>query len=406
MKNDYRITLRVTSFTYVVQAIVNCLPPLLFVTFQNEFSVSLGQISLLITFNFVTQLFTDLTAALFVPKIGYRASMLLALGTTVLGFFSYALLPALLPSAFVALAVSSVICAMGGGLLEVVGSPIVEALPGDAKTSTMSFIHSFYCLGQGGVALLATLYFVLFGIHSWRGIFYIFSSIPALLFVFFCFVPICEMPSDKSVASMHGLFSRAEFLLLFFMMFCAGATELGVSQWASLFCEQTLGVSKATGDLLGVCLFALSMGAGRVFFGIYGEKISLSHFICGSFVLAVLSYLLIVFSPTSALSLVGFGLAGLSSALLWPGIYVLGGKHVPLGGAFMFALFAFAGDVGCTLGPDLIGFASESEAIGSGLSSLFSNFAQAGLRSGVLLAVLFPLCGAILSFLFIKRIKK
>ena len=42
---------------YIVQAIVNNFVPLLFVTFQNNYHISLERITFLITLNFIIQLF-------------------------------------------------------------------------------------------------------------------------------------------------------------------------------------------------------------------------------------------------------------------------------------------------------------------------------------------------------------
>lgn len=57
------------------------------------------------------------------------------------------------------------IYAVGGGLLEVLVSPIVEHLPtpADQKASGMALLHSFYCWGQVAVVVGTTIVLGLLG---------------------------------------------------------------------------------------------------------------------------------------------------------------------------------------------------------------------------------------------------
>ena len=52
----YRHTIRASYLGYVTQAIVNNLAPLLFLTFQDVYGISMEQITFLITLNFGIQL--------------------------------------------------------------------------------------------------------------------------------------------------------------------------------------------------------------------------------------------------------------------------------------------------------------------------------------------------------------
>ena len=97
MKNPYRSTMYACFTGYVVQAIVNNFIPLLFVTFQQSYGISLSRITFLITFNFGVQLAVDLLSAGLIDRIGYRASVLAAHLFFAPGLVFLAILPHILP---------------------------------------------------------------------------------------------------------------------------------------------------------------------------------------------------------------------------------------------------------------------------------------------------------------------
>lgn len=164
MKNQYRRTITACFVGYIVQAVVNNFVPLLFLTFQRTYAIPLSQITLLVTFNFGVQLLVDLLSVGFVDKIGYRASMVIAHILSAAGLVLLTILPEVLSSPFAGILVAVMVYAIGGGLLEVLVSPVVEACPSDNKEKAMSMLHSFYCWGHVGVVLLSTLFFSVFGI--------------------------------------------------------------------------------------------------------------------------------------------------------------------------------------------------------------------------------------------------
>lgn len=107
--------------------------------------------------------------------------------------------------------------------------------------------------------------------------------IPILNALVFTRVPIAPvLPEGEEGMTIGTLFQNRTFWLLFVMMICAGASEQSVSQWASLFAEKGLGISKTAGDLAGPMAFAFLMGASRAFYGNYGEKINLDRFMAVS----------------------------------------------------------------------------------------------------------------------------
>lgn len=377
MKYSYDCTMRACFTGYIVQAIVNNFVPLLFLTFQRTYHIPLQQITLLVTFNFGIQLLTDLLSVAFVDRMGYQASMVLAHILSALGLICLTVLPEWMGHPFAGILISVIVYAMGGGLLEVLVSPVVEACPSTHKEKAMSMLHSFYCWGHVGVVLFSSIFFKLAGIENWKLLVVLWAVIPILNALVFTRVPIAPvLPEGEEGMTIGTLFQNRTFWLLFVMMICAGASEQSVSQWASLFAEKGLGISKTAGDLAGPMAFAVLMGASRAFYGNYGEKINLDRFMAVSSVLCILSYLCLVFMPVPVLSLAGCALCGLSVGILWPGTFSRASKALPAGGTALFALLALGGDIGCSGGPTLVG--------------MVSGMCKGNLKAGILAALIFP----------------
>ncbi len=389
MKN-YKSTIVACFVGYIVQAIVNNFIPLLFLTFQKSYDIELSKITMLITFNFGIQLLVDMICPSFVDKIGYRVSMVLAHVFSAAGLISLTILPSIMDP-FAGLFLSVVIYAVGGGLLEVLVSPVVEACPTDNKEKAMSLLHSFYCWGHVGVVLLSTLFFFIFGIENWKIMAVIWALVPAVNAIVFTRVPINHLIEEgQKSMTLTELLKNKVFWVMLLMMICAGASEQAVSQWASTLAELGLGVSKAVGDLAGPMLFAIFMGTSRFIYGKYGDKIKLESFMIISALLCIFSYLLIALCPVSFVGFIGCAICGFSVGIMWPGTFSTASVSLKNGGTLLFALLALGGDLGCSGGPTFVGL----------ISSLFSD----NLKSGILLAVIFPLL-MILGIYLNKKIK-
>lgn len=362
---------------YITQAIANNFAPLLFLTFQNQYNIPLSQIAMIASINFGIQLFVDLAAAKFVDRIGYRACMLAAHIFNVIGIAGLAVFPGWLPDPFVGLLVSVFFYAVGGGLIEVLISPIAEACPTEKKDAQMSLLHSFYCWGVVAVVALSTLFFVVFGIENWRVLAFVWAVVPFVNFFNFLVVPINKVVEEGEGMSIRQLFKSKLFWLLALLMVCSGASELSMSQWASAYTESALKVTKTMGDMLGPCLFAVLMGCARVFYAKCSEKVDLTKFMLLSGGLCVICYLLASLSGNSFLGLLGCGLCGLSVGIMWPGTFSVASASCPKGGTAMFALLALAGDLGGSMGPLVVG--SVSRIMGENL------------KMGVLAAIVFPI---------------
>lgn len=374
----YNKTLYACFAGYIVQAIVNNFVPLLFLTFQSQYHIPLFRITMLVTMNFGLQLLIDFSSIAFIDKLGYRTCMVLAHVFSASGLILLTILPEICSDPFIGILLSILIYAVGGGLLEVLVSPIVEACPTNNKEKAMSLLHSFYCWGCVAVILFSTVFFYLFGIRNWKILAVLWAIIPILNGICFLHVPIASLTDDGARGlTVKELVGTKLFWLFLLLMLCAGACEQAVSQWASTFAESALGLSKTLGDLVGPMMFAIFMGTSRMLYGKHGEKINLRHFMLGSSLLCLISYLLIAYAPIPVIGLIGCSLCGFSVGILWPGVFSMASASIRNGGTAMFALLALAGDLGCLTGPGLVGM----------VSSCFGD----NLKTGTLAAALFPI---------------
>ena len=374
---SYKHTIGFSCIGFFTQAITINVAPLLFVTFEKEFDISLFKISVLIAISFATQFSMDLLAARFSRTIRPRATAIFAHTCAAVGMISYSFLPDLIPDAYVGLLIATMLASIGAGLLEVVLSPIVEACPTKKKSATMSLLHSFYSWGIAGVVILSTVFFALFGTESWRMLTAFWGLIPMIGAIGFCFVPInISKHSDSNINDKTSLFNTPVFWVFMVIMFCSGAAEQSMSQWMSSFAETGLGVSKAMGDLFGLLSFAILMGTARICYTFSNGKIKLRTYMVLSAILCIVSYLMSALSPIPIFSLLGCGLCGLSVGIMWPGTYSLAAKKLPECGVRMFAMLALAGDLGCLIGPSGAGW----------IASLFGD----DLKVAFLFSTIFP----------------
>ena len=377
MMKNYKKTKLACYLGFITQAVAANFAPLLFLKFHTDYNISLGNIAMISTSFFFTQLLVDLFCAKYVDKIGYRVCIVASEVCSAAGLVGLAFLPEIIPSPFIGIIISVILYAIGSGLIEVLGSPIVEACPFENKEATMSLLHSFYCWGHVGVVLLSTAFFWFFGISHWKILALMWAVIPIFNTFLFRSAPIYSLHEEgEQGLSLRELCTSKIFWMLMLMMTCAGASEQAVSQWASTFAETSLHISKTLGDLAGPLTFAACMGASRLLYGKYGDRIRLDLFMRGSCILCILSYLCISILPFPALNLFGCALCGFSVGIMWPGLFSTASVSIPRGGTTMFALLALAGDLGCSGGPTLAG--------------LVSSYAGSSLKTGIFAAIIFP----------------
>lgn len=372
----YQKTLVACYLGFVTQAIAANFAPLLFLTFQSTYGISLEKIALIPGVFYLTQLVIDLGATRFADKIGYRVCVVTSQVVSAAGLVLLAVLPGLLPVPFLGILIAVVLYAIGSGLVEVLVSPIVEACPFENKESRMSLLHSFYCWGAVGVILGSTLFFAVFGTEHWRILTLLWALVPLVNVFQFLTCPIERLVEEDEGLPPRKLLRLPLLWMMILLMVCAGAAEASMAQWASAFTESALGVSKTVGDLAGPCLFAAFMGLSRLLYGTMGEKWDLTRAMLGSGVLCVACYLVASLAPWPVLGLAGCALCGFSVGILWPGAISLSSRKCPKGGTAMFAFLALAGDLGGTVGPAAVGTLAE--------------LAGDDLKTGLLAATIFP----------------
>ena len=327
----------------------------------------------------------------FIDKIDYRASAITAHIFAATGLILLTILPEILPDSFLGIIISVIVYAVGGGLLEVLVSPIIEACPTKNKEKAMSLLHSFYCWGHMGVILISTAFFYFFDVSNWRILTLIWAVIPIANIFLFIQAPIYALSDDGNKGmSLKELFSKKVFWILMLMMMSAGASEQAVSQWASAFAEKALGISKTTGDLAGPMAFAMLMGTARLIYGKYGDKLNLERVMKYSCFLCIVSYVCISLIPVPLIDLLGCAGCGFSVGILWPGTFSKSASALRGGGTVLFAMLALAGDFGCSAGPSLAGY----------ISSGFGG----NLRAGILAAAVFPLILLISLFALSRKV--
>lgn len=385
--DKYRKTLIASYLGFITQAIAANFAPLLFLTFHKSLGIPLGQVALISTTFYFTQLIVDVICGKLADKIGYRAAAVASEVTSAAGLIGLAVLPFVLPDPFIGIIISVIIYAIGSGLIEVLVSPIVEACPFEHKEAVMSLLHSFYCWGSVGVILLSTVFFAVFGVENWRWLSCIWALIPLYNIFNFATCPIESLTEDGKGMTFGALFKTPMFLLGIILMVCAGASEMSMAQWASAFVESALGLSKTVGDLAGPCLFAVTMGISRVIYGKHGDKIELTGYMLGSGTLCLACYILAAISHNPIVSLIGCIMCGFSVGIMWPGTISILSKRLPLGGTAMFALLAMAGDLGGAFGPAVVGYVTQLN--------------KDDLKTGMLAACVFPIV-LVVSVLLIK----
>lgn len=388
MAKNYNKTLTACYLGFITQAIAANFAPLLFLKFHKDYGIPLGEIALISTLFFMTQLIVDVLCAKFVDRIGYRKSVVASEICSAAGLIGLAFLPDIFPNPFAGILISVVIYAVGSGLIEVLVSPIVEACPFPNKDAVMSFLHSFYCWGSVGVVLLSTLFFAVFGLDRWKLLACIWALIPLYNIYNFAVCPIEHLVEDGKSMGMRKLFKKPLFWVAIILMVCAGASELAMAQWASAYTESAIGLSKTAGDLVGPGLFAVMMGVSRVIYGKYGEKLNLMNFMLGSGALCLICYLMASISGNSIMGLAGCIVCGFSVGIMWPGTISISSGKMPAGGTAMFALLAMAGDLGGAFGPALVGNITQR--------------ANDNLQVGMLVGSVFPLI-LIIALLIMKK---
>jgi len=396
--NPFRLAVIACFTGNISQAVVVNLTPVLFIPLKDQFGLSYTHFGLLILVNFITQVITDVAFSKTVERYGFRPFILLSNLTTVAGFLLFAFTPFLFKSApFIGFVISTVIFSIGGGLLELLLSPIVDAVPSDGKEKPkeMALLHSAYAWGQVLVVLLTTI--AVYSSLPFTVIVCIWSFMPLINFFMFFKAKLPPQKPQEQVMRIRNLLKNRVFIFAFFAIFFGASAELVMSQWSSSFMEKALLLPKIVGDMTGMFGFALTMAVSRLLYGLFGDKISIKKIMIFGSSAAIVLYIVSALSSYTVLSVIAFALTGICVSLLWPGTLVTASQKLPLAGASMFALLAAGGDIGAALGPAITGFMTDA--------FMKTNPEPFALRASILLACIFPVLSLIFQLLLNKKNK-
>lgn len=409
-KKNFALTRMSCYVGIFVQAIVCNITPILFIPMMGLYDLNYVDLGVLVAINFIAQVLVDIIFSGVIDKWGYKKIALPAIFCGFVGLVMFALSPVLFKdNVFLGIAISTVIFASASGLLEVMVSPIVNSLPSEDKGASMSLMHSFYAWGQMATIILTTLFIFVFKAASWQIIVLIWAIVPLVNFVMFARSPFPEsVPLHEREPVKHTIF-KPFFIIAMLAILFGAATEITMAQWASTFMEKALSIPKVTGDLLGMCGFALMMGIGRLTYGINGAKMNMHNVLIFGSALGFVCYLTVAFSSSNVVNVIACAVTGLAASLLWPGTLVVAAEKFPLAGAWLFAILAAAGDIGGAVGPYLTGLVVDNSMVGNTVNwiatTLNTTNEQAAIRIGIAIASLFPLI-AFVCHVILKRMRR
>lgn len=385
-------------------SVISNLAPILFLGFRDLYDISYSLLGLLVLVNFSTQLLVDLWLSFFSHKINMHLTVRLTPVITLIGFLVFAAAPIIFPNAvYVGLLLGTVIYSAAGGLSEVLISPVIAAIPSDNSEREVSKLHSVYAWGVVVVVPICSLFILAFTSAMWQWLVIGFSVIPLVAALLLSSAKLPTLATtERSSAALNEL-KNPTLLLCIFAIFLGGASECTMSQWASGYIEEALGIDKIWGDIFGVALFGAMLGLGRTLYAKYGRVVERILFLgaAGAFV----CYLVSALSPIPVIGLIACALTGLSTSMLWPGTLIVSTERVPSGGVFVYAIMASGGDLGASVGPQLVGIITDLVAAGE-LPEMLGMAPEAlGMKVGMLVGALFPLAASFV-FLHLLRTRK
>lgn len=393
----------------ISMAVVGNLSPLLFLTFNTMYRISYSLLGLLVLINFVTQLSIDLVFSFFSHKFNIEKTLRIMPLLTILGLVIYSLSPYIFSdSEYTGLVIGTVLFSAASGLAEVLISPTIAALPADDPDREMSKLHSIYAWGVVGVVTVSTVFLLLFGQQNWQWLPLIFTVIPISSFILFSICKIPEMKTPKKTSGAISYLKNKAIWACFIGIFLGGAAECVMAQWSSAYLEQAFNIPKIWGDIFGVALFAVMLGIGRSLYAKIGKNISKVLFLGA--IGAAVCYLVSAVSPIPIIGLFACAFTGFCVSMLWPGSLIVASDKFPSGGVFIFALMAAGGDLGASVGPQLVGIITDATIINPQAIELANRLSmtpdQFGMKLGMLIGMLFPFAAIFVYMTFMKKKRK
>jgi len=358
---SYKRTVQSCYLSYISHAVINNIPALLFALLSRSYGLTFERLGRLVLINFAMHLMVDVLAIRLADKIGYRACLIAGHLAAAMGLVLFGALPLLLPGelTYMGLCLAVAVFSFGGGMIQVLISPIIDQISGSMAAGAMTLLHSFYPWGQMLTIVFSTIALRILPESLWYAVPIAWSVVPLVTMAGFAASPMAEPRMKENLQSLGELAHMKGFWLAVGLMSFAGATECSMAQWSSLFAEQGIGVSKLMGDLLGPCAIALIMALIRMFYGKWESKFPLEKFLIFGAVGSAVCFATAALSKNAALAMAACTMLGVTISLLWPGSVHRGAKQFPNGGTGLFAMLALGGDVGCSIGPWLLGFVGD-----------------------------------------------
>ena len=409
MNNTKRVKAACYSMN-VSMAVVGNLPPLLFITFHYAYNISFSLLGLLVLINFSTQLLIDLIFTFLSHKFNIEKTVKYTPMLTMIGLLIFTMWPTLFAeSAYFGLVLGTVIFSSSAGLAEVLLNPVIAALPSDNTERDLSMLHSSYAWGAVGVVIFGALFLLGFGSVNWQYLVMFMACLPLISFFLYLGADMPEISAGSPATSGNSALRTKQMWLCVVAIFLGGALECTMAQWCSGFAEIALGLPKIFGDLFGVALFSVMLGTGRTLYTKYGKRIE-RVLLCGVFA-CFICYLTAALSGNAVVGLLACALTGLSASMLWPGSIITVSERIPTGGVIMYALMAAGGDLGASVGPELVGVITDLVSADAGMIAFAESMGltaeQLGMKCGLLIGAFFALVAIpVYVILYKTRVKK
>ena len=407
---SYKRTKFACYFTNIVMASAFGLPPLLFATFREMYGISYTLLGTLVLVNFCTQLGVDLIFSFFSKHFNIHKAIRVMPLVTAGGLCIYAIIPMLFPQyAYVGLVVGTFVFSVAAGLGEVLISPTIAAMPSDTPEKDMSILHSLYGYGLVGVIIISTVFLRLIGNEYWMYLTFFWASLPVVASVLLMASPLPDMNTEHTNSKTTKSKFRSKGLALCVLCIFLGAcAENTMTNWISVYSEAVLDIPKVWGDIFGMAVFALLLAITRSLYAKLGKDISKTLLI--SMIGSAVGYISIAIFTSSVISLIACVSVGVFSAMLWPGTLILMEEKIPAVGVAAYALMAASGDMGASLAPQMMGIIVDKVSASGFAQNLASSSAmtpdEIGLKTGMLIASVFPILGTLLLIYIFRTFSK
>lgn len=402
---NYSKTRLACFYAYLSMASIFSLPPILFVTFREMYGISYTLLGTLVLVNFCTQLSIDLIFTFFTKYFHIHKTVKIMPILTSIGLLTYAIIPTLFPEfAYLGLLLGTVIFSVSAGLSEVLLSPVIAAIPSKHPDKDMSMLHSLYAWGVLIVVIISTIFLNLFGRENWMYLTIFFAILPLFGSYLFFTSPMPKMNLTQNADSSQMKQRNFGLILCMGCIFLGSAAENTMANWISSYMENALHISKTLGDIFGMALFAILLGSARTFHAKYGHNIF--KVLLGSMIGAAACYIIVGLSGSIMISFLACVLTGCFASMLWPGTLILMEEKIPNPGVAAYALMAAGGDFGASVAPQLMGIIVDKVAASKWAAELGYTISlsteQIGMKTGMLMASVFPFMG-ILLLIYINR---